>query len=194
MTVAEDQTAIKLRKGRHTLTTVGILVAAVALVGLLAYGLSLDPKRIPSVFVGKPAQGFSAAWISGQKHIPKAAESGFRLEDIKGRPVVLNFWASWCVSCRAEAAELEAFWQKHQADVLVVGVAIQDETDAAIKFAKYYGKTYALGLDVDGKAAIDYGVAGVPETFLIDASGIIRHKVVGPVTVASLEGLLGKFK
>ena len=111
---------------------------------------------------------------------------------MKGRPVVLNFWASWCVSCRQEAVELEKFWQAHKDQVLVVGIAIQDSAEDSKRFAAYFGKTYAIGLDEDGKAAIDYGVSGVPETFLIDAQGVIRHKEIGPVEATQLSQLIGK--
>jgi cytochrome c biogenesis protein CcmG/thiol:disulfide interchange protein DsbE len=107
--------------------------------------------------------------------------------------LILNFWASWCVSCRTEAHELESFWKAYRDQgVKVVGIAIQDEQEAAKKFAQYYGKTYILGLDEDGKAAIDYGVSGVPETFLIDRDGVIRHKEIGPVSAAMLKNLLPK--
>jgi cytochrome c biogenesis protein CcmG/thiol:disulfide interchange protein DsbE len=188
----DDVVQLQSSKRRHLITTVAIVVAAAAFIGLLAYGLTIDTTKVPPAIVDKAAQPFSVAWVQGQQFIPTAAESGFKLQDLKGRPVVLNFWASWCVSCREEAQELQRFWSKHDKDVLVVGIAIQDEKEAAKKFADYYGKTYALGLDEDGKAAIDYGVSGVPETFLIDRDGIIRHKEIGPVTVASLEALMPK--
>lgn len=187
-----DEVQLRTTKRRHVITTIGIVVAASALIGILGYGLTIDTSKVPPAIVDKPAQPFTASWIQGQQYIPSAGSETFHLADMKGRPIVLNFWASWCVSCREEARELQAFWTKHDKDVLVVGIAIQDEKDAAKKFAEFYGKTYALGLDVDGKAGIDYGVSGVPETFLIDRSGVIRQKVIGPVTVSSLEQLLPK--
>lgn len=177
---------------RHHVVTLAIVSTAAAFIGLLTYGLSLDPKAIPSMMVNKHAQPFRVAFVQGKEHMPKVSTDHFNLDDFKGKPIVLNFWASWCVSCREEAAELEKFWKAHGSDVMVVGIAIQDETAAAEKFAKYFGKTYVIGLDEDGKAAIDYGVSGVPETFLIDKDGVVRHKEIGPVTVASLEKLLPK--
>ncbi len=177
---------------RHVVTSIIIFSIAGAFIGLLAYGLKLDPKQIPAAQLDKTANGFRAAWVQGQEFVPTAASGHFRLEDFAGKPLVLNFWASWCVSCREEARELEAFWQAHKADVAVVGIAIQDEPEAARKFAAYYGKTYILGMDEDGKAAIDYGVSGVPETFLIDRKGIIREKITGPVDQAKLTQLLSK--
>ncbi len=187
-----DEVQLRTSKRRHVITTLAIVVAAAGFIALLGYGLTLDTTKVPPAIVDKAAQPFSVAWIQGQKFIPTASESGFRLADLKGHPVVLNFWASWCVSCREEAQELQKFWTLHDKDVLVVGIAIQDEKDAAKKFADYFGKTYALGLDVDGRAAIDYGVSGVPETFLIDRNGVIRHKEIGPVSVSKLESLLPK--
>ena len=99
---------------------------------------------------------------------------------------MLNFWASWCYSCRAEAVDFERFWKERQ-DIAVVGIAIQDTVEAAKAFAAQYGKTYILGLDTDGKIALDYGVTGVPETFFINANGVIVHKETGPVTEKMLQ-------
>lgn len=176
---------------RHVFVSVGLFLAAAIIIGVLAKGLQIDQSKIPSTIIGKPAYPFRAEWIQGQEHLPNAGESSFRMEHLVGKPVVLNFWASWCVSCREEAGELEAFWNKYREDgVLVVGIAIQDTHDAASKFAEYYGKTYLLGLDNDGKASIDYGVTGVPETFLINRKGEVVHKEVGPVTAAMLEQYL----
>lgn len=176
----------------HIAISVAIVVVATVFIGILSYGLMLDQKKVPPANIGKPAQAFHVAWVQGQEHLPTAPGASFDLAALKGKPVVLNFWASWCVSCREEARELEKFWQAHKSDVLVVGIAIQDEQEAAKKFAAYFGKTYILGLDEDGKAAIDYGVSGVPETFLIDKDGVIRHKEIGPVSSAMLTELLPK--
>lgn len=177
---------------RHKVTSASIFLLAAAFIGLLVYGLSLDQKKVPPANIDKPALPFTVAWIQGQQLLPQAAVDQLSLSDLKGKPIVLNFWASWCVSCRQEAHELERFYQLYKSEVAVVGIAIQDEQEAAAKFAQYFGKSYMLGLDVNGKAAIDYGVAGVPETFLIDRQGIVRHKEVGPVTVSMLKQLLPK--
>jgi cytochrome c biogenesis protein CcmG/thiol:disulfide interchange protein DsbE len=171
------------------LVTVGVLFIVT-----LKVALTQNPKAIPSALMEKPALAFSAQWLQGKEHLDNPAGENFTLDSFKGRPVVLNFWASWCVSCREEARDLEAFWQTQRgaSDVMVVGIAIQDTQEAAKEFAAAFGKTYILGLDVDGKASIDYGVTGVPETFFIDRSGIVRHKEAGPVTVAMLKNLLPK--
>ncbi len=182
-------------RSKHILIT-GILVSLfVIIVGVLYIGLKLDQSKIPSSIVGKVAYPFSATWIQGQEFLPAAKERrSFRLQDFRGKKVVLNFWASWCVSCRQEAHELEAFWRKHQRDdTLVVGIAIQDTQEEAKKFAKHFGKTYILGLDDTGQISIDYGVTGVPETFIINENGVVIHKEVGPVTKKMLIELLPKF-
>lgn len=176
----------------HRVISASIFFVATVFIGLLVYGLGLDQKKVPPANIDKPALPFSVAWIQGQQLMPQSAAEQLNLSDLKGKPIVLNFWASWCVSCREEAHELERFHQLYQSEVAVVGIAIQDEQDSAAKFAKYFGKSYILGLDVNGKAAIDYGVSGVPETFLIDRQGVIRHKEVGPVSVAMLKQLLPK--
>jgi cytochrome c biogenesis protein CcmG, thiol:disulfide interchange protein DsbE len=181
------------KNSRHFIVTFGLILVAVSFIVLLSVGLSFDPKKIPVAILDKQANPFRVAWIQGQEFLPEAKGTHFNLADYRGKPLVLNFWASWCVSCRQEALELEGFWQQYKdSGVMVVGIAIQDEVDAAKKFAKYYGKTYILGLDEDGKAAIDYGVSGVPESFLIDRNGVIKHKEVGPVSVKMLEKMLPK--
>lgn len=181
-----------MTSNRHKIVSASIFLVAAAFIGILVYGLSLDQKKVPAANLDKAAQPFRAAWIQGQQNLPNAAAGHFTLEDLKGKPVVLNFWASWCVSCREEARELERFHQEYKNEVVVVGIAIQDERAAAEKFAHYFGKTYIIGLDEDGKASIDYGVSGVPETFLIDRNGIIRHKEIGPVSASMLKQLLPK--
>ena len=172
-----------------SLLTIGVL----ALVGTLYVGLNQNPKDIPSNFIGRPAMNFSVAWIQGQDQITNATTENFRLEDFRGKKLILNFWASWCVSCRTEAKDLEAIYQKYKnSDVAVVGIAIQDTLGDAKRFAATFGKTYILGLDEDGKASIDYGVTGVPETFIIDKEGVVVHKEVGPVTTSMLENFIQK--
>lgn len=154
----------------------------IALIGILAYGLTTDPKLVPSPWIGRTAPDFAV--VSMNDGTP------LKLSDLKGKPVVLNFWASWCFECRVEAGVLEAFYQKYdrQADqVHMVGIAIQDTAEKAKAFAQHFGKTYFLALDdKTGTIALDYGIYGVPETFFIDADGIVRHKKVGGVTTELL--------
>ena len=182
-----------MAKNRSQLVVAGLAILSVGLVFFLYLGMQKNPKDLPSMLVGKPAPDFRASWISGQKHIPNAAKEHYRLSDLRGKTVVLNFWASWCYSCRQEARDLEAFHQLNlQSDIAVVGIAIQDTFEAATGFAVQYGKTYPLGLDDTGSISIDYGVTGVPETFIIDPAGNIVHKEVGPVDVPKLTELVQK--
>ncbi|HUP19990.1 MAG TPA: redoxin family protein [Gemmatimonadota bacterium] len=154
------------------------ILVAVAVVALFTYMLTRE-QTLASPLVGKTAPGFSIPLY--------AADSTLSLERLEGRPVVVNFWASWCLSCRDEARVLEEGWQRHGADVAFVGVAVDDEASAAREFIRRYGKTYLLGPDRDGSVALDYGLYGVPETYFIGADGRILSKHVGPLTDADLE-------
>lgn len=178
---------------KHVIVSGVILTLGIVLIAFLFRGLDFRPKQIPSVLVGRPAPDFQASWIQGKEFLDHQTGTFFTLADVKGKKVILNFWASWCVSCRQEARELQEFWLDHkQDDVLVVGIAVQDTQEAALAFAKQYGKGYPLGLDEDGSASINYGVAGVPETFFIDRSGKIVEKVIGPVDRQSMAEHLGE--
>ncbi len=168
-----------------------LLVAATSLTLILYRGLQLDQSKIPSALIGQPANAFGADWVQGEEILRNNNAKGFTSEDFRDKIVLLNFWASWCFACREEARDLEMIWHKYrERGVVVVGIAIQDTVTAAQEFARVYGKTYMLGLDTDGKAAIDYGVSGVPETFLIDRTGKIVLKEIGPVNRKSLEQTL----
>ncbi|NRA63805.1 MAG: redoxin domain-containing protein [Pseudobacteriovorax sp.] len=173
---------------RHILVSLGLAVVAISVVVVMRKGLNLDTTQIPSALLNRPANDFTVDWIQGQEYLNNTDSPTFHLHDFKGEPVILNFWASWCFSCRQEAYDFERFWQNFKdKGVKVVGIAIQDTPEAAMKFAKSYQKSYILGLDNDGKTAIDYGVTGVPETFLIDENGVIIYKVAGPVNEKKLE-------
>lgn len=176
---------------KHIIVSFFLFLSFALLILVLLKGLTFDQSQIPSELIGKPALPFKAGWIQGKELLSSASDQEFKLSDVKGRPLILNFWASWCVSCRQEAHELELFWREYKArGVFVVGIAIQDSVDDAMNFAHKFGKTYILGLDRNGKASIDYGVTGVPETFMIDRRGKIVHKVSGPVTKEMLEQYL----
>jgi cytochrome c biogenesis protein CcmG/thiol:disulfide interchange protein DsbE len=117
------------------------------------------------------------------------------LEDLKGSPVIINFWASWCSSCAEEANIFESFWKKHSSEgVKVLGIAVHDKAEDAMSFARSLGKTYAIGLDEEGHAALNYGVTGVPETVFINAEGLVVHKEVGPMTTALLDKYLAELR
>lgn len=174
-------------KRQKIIISVFVVVSAIFL-AVLWRGMKTNPNKVPSAFIDKQALPFEVTWLQGQEHIPSPRNEGFSLQDFHGKPLILNFWASWCYSCRAEAGDFEAFWRRYKDKGLIVaGIAIQDTPEAALGFAKGFGKTYMLGLDSeDGKAAIDYGVTGVPETFFINRQGVVIHKEAGPVTAQIL--------
>ena len=153
------------------------------LIALLAFGFTRDPKKVPSPLVGRPAPDFEIAALNGDVKI--------RLSDFKGKPVLLNYWASWCQECKVEAHILEAFHQKYGSatqQIKVIGIAVQDTAGKAKDFARIFGKTYFLGLDdATGNIALDYGIYGVPETFFIDPEGKIFYKHIGAVNSELLE-------
>lgn len=189
-----QDTEIPVTKQANTARWIGglsILSFAVFLAVVLGTGLNLDPTSRESVMLGKKAFDFQGSWIQGSE-FASGDKTTMNLNNFLGKPVIVNFWASWCVSCRSEAGELEKFWRAHGKEVAVVGVAVQDEEQSALAFARQFGKTYPLGLDQSGKAGIEYGVTGVPETFFISADGIIIQKHVGPVTVKLMEEWIKK--
>ncbi len=176
----------------HRYITFGLAVAVITILLILLKGLFLNPSVVKSSQIGKTAHDFEVQVLNGLSWLPKSDGTRVRLSDLRGRTVILNFWASWCVSCREEAAEIEAFWlQNKETGVIALGVAIQDTPESALKFAKIHGKTYPIALDDSGKMSIDYGVYGVPETFMINKEGIIIHKESGPVTKKLLDDWLG---
>jgi cytochrome c biogenesis protein CcmG/thiol:disulfide interchange protein DsbE len=171
----------------HLWITALLLIAIVGVGAILIQGLRLNPTIVASKLVDKPAPDFEVLLFQDQSGY-LSEQKNRRLSDFKGSPVILNFWASWCVSCREEARYFESFWNKHKSEGLIMlGVAIQDEVDASKAFAKQFEKTYILGLDTSGKASFEYGVTGVPETFFIDSEGVLRHREVGPMTMSMLE-------
>ena len=160
-----------------------IVLVAGAVIGLLAFGFTRDARYIHSPLIASTAPGFALTLFDGK---------AITLEDFRGKAVLLNFWASWCVPCRAEAQALETAWQRYKDGAVVfVGVNIQDKEEDARAFMKEFGITYLNGPDDIGKIAIDYGVWGIPEIFFIDAQGRITHKHAGelrlPVITAKLD-------
>jgi cytochrome c biogenesis protein CcmG, thiol:disulfide interchange protein DsbE len=146
----------------------------IALVMLLGFGLSLNPREVPSPLIGKPAPEFSLP----QLHQP---EQSFSLKDVEGKVWVLNVWASWCAACRDEHPVLTELAESGIAPVY--GLNHKDRRDDAIAWLRRYGDPYQASLfDGNGRVGIDYGVYGVPETYVIDKKGIIRYKRIGAVT------------
>lgn len=155
------------------------LVVFAVLLGFLWVGLSLDPREVPSPLIGKPAPTFSLTTL----HDPSKRLSG---DDFKGQVWLLNVWASWCTSCRVEHPLL---MQLSKANVVpVVGLNYKDKADDGRAWLVENGNPYRVSIvDGDGRVGIDFGVYGVPETFVVDKQGIIRYKQIGPVTADALE-------
>jgi len=155
------------------------LAVFVLLVGFLAVGLRLDPREVPSPLVGKAAPAFELPVLS-------QPDKRFVPGDMRGKVWLLNVWASWCVSCRDEHPVLVELSKKGVLPIL--GLNYKDKGDEAQRWLKQFGDPYQLSVvDADGRIGIDYGVYGVPETYLIDTQGVIRYKQIGPLTQAILE-------
>ncbi len=155
------------------------LVALVALVVLFALNINRDPSLVASVMIDKPAPSFSLPKVAGLP-VP-----GFDTARLSGQVSVVNVFASWCIPCRDEHPVLEAL--KQQTGVLLLGINQKDAPENASAFLAQMGNPYdAVGADSDGRTSIDWGVYGVPETFVVDAKGVIRFKHTGPMTMADI--------
>lgn len=150
------------------------LIAFMVLVVFLGIGLTKDPRKLPSTFIGKSAPVFTLP----QLH---KLNKTFSPKDMLGKVWVLNVWASWCVSCRAEHHVLNAMVNSNK--VNLIGLNYKDAVSDARRWLSRYGDPYQLSVsDVEGLIGIEWGVYGVPETFIIDKKGIVRLKHTGPVT------------
>ncbi len=155
------------------------LVLFLGLAAFFAIGLTRDPREIPSPFIGKAAPGFRLEQLADEK-------LAFTPEEMKGKVWLLNVWASWCVACRVEHPLLVEM--SKQKLVPIVGLNYKDKRDEGLQWLRRFGDPYSLSAyDVEGKVGIDYGVYGVPETFVIDKQGVIRYKQIGPITPEALE-------
>jgi cytochrome c biogenesis protein CcmG/thiol:disulfide interchange protein DsbE len=162
----------------------GLLPLAIfaVLVAFLFVGLFRDPREVPSPLVDRPAPAFTLANL----HRPAQQVA---TADFKGQVWLLNVWASWCVSCRVEHPLLIEL-AKSKA-VPIVGLNYKDKSDEGIAWLAQHGDPYTLSVvDADGRVGIDWGVYGVPETFVVDKAGIIRYKHIGPVTVEALQATI----
>ena len=166
------------------------LAAFGVLVAFLAVGLNRDPHEIPSPLVSKAAPAFKVPQLI-------AADKAFSPADLKGQVWMLNVWASWCVACRVEHPLLVELGRSKV--VPLIGLDYKDKREDALKTLAQQGNPYDLSaVDADGRVGIDYGVYGVPETFIIDKNGVIRHKQIGPITPEALQNeilpLIAKLK
>ncbi len=149
------------------------LAIFVVLVGFLAVGLTLNPREVPSPLVGKPAPAFSLPQLHDQ-------EKTFSPADMTGQVWLLNVWASWCGGCKEEHPVLMRMAQA--GDVPIYGMDYKDRREEALSWLRRYGNPYPLtAVDEAGRIGIDYGVYGVPETYVIDKQGVIRFKQIGPL-------------
>ena len=155
------------------LTIFGIMV------GFLAVGLTLNPREIPSPLVGKAAPIFSLPQLHDQDKV-------FSPDDMKGQVWLLNFWASWCSGCRTEHPVLMDLAKSGVAPIY--GVDYKDQRGEALAWLDQWGNPYPIvAVDAAGKVGIDYGVYGVPETYVIDKEGVIRYKQIGPLDDETVE-------
>jgi cytochrome c biogenesis protein CcmG/thiol:disulfide interchange protein DsbE len=150
------------------------LVIFIVLSGFLYVGLSLDPRSVPSPLIDKPAPQFDLA----QLH---QAEQRIARDQMLGKVWMLNVWASWCVSCRQEHPVLMQL--ARTGELPIVGLNYKDKREDGINWLNDFGNPYVVSAwDIEGRVGVDYGVYGVPESYIIDKQGVIRHKITGPVT------------
>lgn len=150
------------------------LAAFFALAVVLAVGLNRDPREVPSPLIDKPAPRFALPRVDDASRV-------VRLDELRGKAFILNVWASWCVACREEHPVLVEFSKKHL--VPIYGLNYKDTRPDAGAWLARFGNPYdASFFDEDGRVGIDFGVYGVPETFIVDGNGVIRMKHIGPLT------------
>lgn len=152
-----------------------LLAGLIGLIALFYQGLWGDPTVLPPVIISEPAPDITAPALYEAKQIS--------LREHRGKVVVLNFWASWCQECKLEHKFLLAINKRVESNpkFVMYGVNYQDKDDLAKAYLEQYGNNFEHMVDLKGKISIDYGVYGVPETFVIDQKGIIRHKQIGPI-------------
>ncbi len=156
------------------------LVALVGLIAVFAVTLNRDPSFVPSVLIDKPAPEFALAALEGS-NVP-----GFATADLKGEVTLVNVFASWCIPCRDEHPLLVAI--KDSTEIRMFGINQKDAPENARAFLDELGNPYdAIGTDANSRVSIDWGVYGVPETFVVDADGVIRFKHIGPLSPRAIE-------
>ena len=170
------------RSPRRTIASIAVASGFLALLGLLLYGVLVsdraDREALPSPLIGKAAPEFSLPVLHEPGRLVSSA-------DLRGEPYVLNVWGSWCPACRDEHPVLARFAGTKR--VRVIGYNWKDEHADAVRWLEQFGNPYWLVLvDYDGRKAIDWGIYGAPETFLVDGDGIVRWKHVGPLDDATI--------
>jgi cytochrome c biogenesis protein CcmG/thiol:disulfide interchange protein DsbE len=167
----------------RTVLIIGLLIVA-AVVAVLFMGLGKDPAHIESPLIGRPAPGFALKAVGSNETID--------LTRYRGKPVILNFWATWCKPCWDEHPVLTANAQMAGDRVQYLGVVFQDEESKIRNFLEQRGWAYPTLVDQAGKTAIAYGVGGVPETYFLDKNGIIVAKFAGPMSAEDIQTNLQK--
>jgi cytochrome c biogenesis protein CcmG, thiol:disulfide interchange protein DsbE len=165
-------------------SAIGIGIA-VPILALLAYGMTLDPRTIPSPLPGKPAPEFTLPVLD-------EPETSVSLAELRGNVVVLNFWASWCMECRYEHSDLSMAATLYESrGVRFFGVLYNDTpTNGKAWIREMGGQSYPALIDTGSRTAVSYGLYGVPETFIIDRDGTVVYKQIGPITMAKLASII----
>lgn len=167
----------------RTVFLTGVIIAA-AIVAVLFVGLGKNPAEIRSPLVGKPAPVFALREVGTNRTVD--------ITQYRGKPLVVNFWATWCGPCWEEHPVLVANARMFEGSVNFLGVVFQDKEDKILSFLQQRGSSYPTVVDEAGKTAIAYGVGGVPETYFIDADGVIVAKFNGPMSPDILRQHIGK--
>jgi cytochrome c biogenesis protein CcmG, thiol:disulfide interchange protein DsbE len=194
-TTHEEQTAPQSRM-RFIFMLPAIIFGALALVFLVRlYGG--DPSIVPSVLINKPAPEFALASLEGLRNesgpVPGLTRADLVAGEGDARVSIVNVWASWCVPCRDEHPVLMELAKDDQ--LRVFGINYKDRPENARRFLGALGNPYeAVGVDENGRSAIDWGVYGVPETFIVDRNGVIRHKHIGPILPHQMEGFVAQVR
>ena len=185
-TLAESSVGDHSRPRGHPIrwTALAVLVVVMLLVGVV-FGLRLagGPIASHSAVIGQVAPKFDLPSLHGGR---------IRSADYAGQMYVVNFWASWCVACRAEAASLEAFAQRQKGRIALIGIDWNDTTGAANDFVNQFGATYPQAVDTHSDLAVSYGTTGVPETYVVTADGVIAAGVIGAVGPTTLDDLVAQ--
>jgi cytochrome c biogenesis protein CcmG/thiol:disulfide interchange protein DsbE len=176
------------RRMRLALLVPLVLFLGVAALFFVRLGSGADPSRIPSALIGQPAAATNLPPVAGLQRDGQPVP-GLASADFSGAVTLLNVWASWCVPCHDEAPLLMRLAEDKR--IRVVGLNYKDQPDNARRFLGRYGNPFvAAGADISGRAAIEWGVYGVPETFIVGRDGRIAYKVVGPITAQNLEQVI----
>jgi len=176
----EEPDSAKRPVGRYI--AIGVVVV---FVGVLALALFRTNQSSPT---SGPAPDFELTLFEG--YPGNAGKNPVKLSDLKGKPVVVNFWASWCVPCAQEARDLEAVYEKYKDKVVFLGVDWTDIEGDARNYLQRFGITYANGPDLQTKIGPRYRITGVPETYVMDQDGNVKFTKISPLTVAELSAVL----